>query len=240
MDLDNVSEALPDASTLPQCAATSRSVRFAPKLRVIRLSIRVKSESPDDDTEDAADPSPRSSLPSSAAQASKTPIDHTSRNNSADIQVLEGNIAPHILLARLTPPPEPITSFTARALPPYEPKMDKYYCIYVHHNFEFLKPIFTHPCIDAADLFSALTGHKIPHLFHPDYRYEMWFFERRSVAYLPYLAFEKDLARGEVLVSRVPGANGEMEWSRLEFGRELRNRGMNYHANVRAVRIRRE
>lgn len=107
--------------------------------------------------------------------------------------------------------------------------MDREFCIYVPHTFEYLEPIFASRFMDARPLFSALTGITVPSSSHIDFSYLWWEFERRSLAYLPYVGFEKDFARGETLATRILGGNGgDDEWCRLEFGKDARNYGMNY------------
>ncbi|KIW05043.1 uncharacterized protein PV09_04199 [Verruconis gallopava] len=140
------------------------------------------------------------------------------------------NVKPNA--ATLSRQEEPMTSFAARSHPPFEPKVDKEYVIYVPYTFEELKPHFTSPEADAKKLFCALTGNHVPSSSSPNYDYEMWTYKNLPIGAV-YVAFMKDFSRGDILASRIPAAHGAgAEWTRLEFGRDLWNRGQNYSQKV--------
>lgn len=101
--------------------------------------------------------------------------------------------------------------------------MDKKYCIYVPHEYNLLKTICEAPLVYADDVFAVITGHV---------GMRGWNFQRGDLT-APYIAFEKDFSRGELLACKLPGSVGVEAWTRVEFGRDARDYGMNYSEKVR-------
>ena len=193
------------------------------------------------------------------AQPSESASDPAT-NPDADSAVEEEMPMPHpdmsseMLLSYLTKPSEPCTSFLTQSHST-EPENEKEYSLYVNHSAEYLRPILGDRYIDAAKLFTALSGHEVPDANdssesddevdldqHKDVQPSLsrkwrenhpsgmpfWSFLRDSPAAKPYAAFSSELSSSSLTIRSLVTPR-DTEWSRVDFGRLKSNMGVTQH-----------